>query len=218
METASLSKFSPENWVLSHPHPLTSSLWDYYLARSLSPALSDEIEAEGRACDSATLRRSSLACSWLGHVVGLDKPLPACLMSCRRSGQVAREKELTRAGGTRPQSWLTGTTETLHPGLAPTPQHPLHAQPHSGSRRAGLGHADIFNCRECSEPVGTEVQAGNWTHVEEPGRKSVTVCLRAVRPALAHWGSGVNVHRNTVWRTPAFSQPSDSHQEISRPI
>lgn len=43
---ASLIRLSPENQVLSHPHPLTSSHSDYYLAKSLSTALSDVIKLE----------------------------------------------------------------------------------------------------------------------------------------------------------------------------
>ena len=77
---ASLSKLSPESWVLSRPPPLTSSHSAHNVARSLSPALPDAvtIKPERRTCDSATLRLGSLACSWLGHVMGLDKALPAC--------------------------------------------------------------------------------------------------------------------------------------------
>ena len=35
-----------------------------------------------------------------------------------------------------------------------------------------------------------------------------------------HWPSGgstMNAYQNTVCQTPAFNQPSDLHQEISRP-
>lgn len=58
-----LITLSPENWMLSQTHPPTSSYLDYYRARSLSPALSDVIKPEERACDSATPGLSSLACS-----------------------------------------------------------------------------------------------------------------------------------------------------------
>lgn len=43
----SLSKLSPENWVLSQLPPLTSSHSDYSLARSLSPANSVAGETKG---------------------------------------------------------------------------------------------------------------------------------------------------------------------------
>lgn len=119
-----LIRLSPENWMLSRTHPPTSSYLDYYRARSLSPALSDVIKPEERACDSATPGLSSLACSWLGHVVGLDKALPACLRSGREEGQEAREKKVTgwRTGA---WPWLPRAIETQHSAPSPSTAVPL---------------------------------------------------------------------------------------------
>lgn len=147
--------------------------------------------------DSVTLRLSSVACSQLGHVVGRDKALPACLRSGGRGVQEARERQ-------HAHSWRLGPGPgSLGPGRLCTQALPLrllclspcptHTEP-LRTARGGTGSAGIFSLRACFTLVMGEGQ-GSCAQTEERRERSAVQSpwspARAVGPRLAQpWLSG----------------------------
>lgn len=140
------------------PSPSSDFLLLHYLARSLSPALSDVIKTSKESCDLATLRLSSRPAP--GWATWWTEEGSSCVRSSGRRVQEAREKEVTGLENLRCGPGSLGL-QTLPSGPSPSAAVPRplpDASPplttpcthnHSGSQRAGLGSADIFSFREC---------------------------------------------------------------------
>lgn len=167
VEAASLSTLSPESWVLSHPPPLTSSHSAHNLARSLSPALSDAvtINPERGTGDSATLRLGFLACSWLGHVTGLEKALPACTVEEQWEEGSGDQREsihtkLKRLGPGPGSQDCTGSAVRPCPSVAVAPDCP---QPHNSPST----HTTIQDPKELVRAGQTFAIAGSVLKCQE---------------------------------------------------
>lgn len=208
---SSLIRLSPENWVLSQPHPLTSSHSDYYLARRLSATLSDVIKLE--VCDSATLGLSSLACSWLATWWAWTR---LCLPeSGGRRLQEAKEKDSTHGCRALGWPWLPGATETLYsspspiatvPLDCPDPHHTLHTE-HSGLQ-SWYGQCRHFPSQGVLHAgQGRSARRPMCAHRGAPGGQRGSACvgpLTCYGPGLARPWLSNECLSNRACQTPTF--------------
>lgn len=204
-----------------HPHPLTSSYSDYYLARSLSPALSNMIKPEGRACDSATPRLSSWPilgwphgrprqglCLLVWGAVGGGYRRPERKKSCRL------ESLRSGPGSPGPQRPCPQALPLLllHPRSVPDPSpRPTHKQPFKNPK-SWAGQYRHFQFQGVLSLVRREVQDSNYTHWGAPGGRQSRLCLHGGPHVLRAQGcSGAQALSNSH-----LQSASNLHQEISR--